>query len=159
MDIYLLRHGIAEEGSAYPEDSERPLTEEGRKKVRKAAVALRRSDLTFDAVYSSPYRRAVETAEIVCETMSFKGKTVISDALVPSADHRHFTKLLKDQDPNAACLFVGHMPNLSRVLSGLLRADFETDLRKGGMAYLHVDTDGRGTLGWVLTNRQLRALA
>lgn len=159
MDIYLLRHGIAEDGSAYPEDSERPLTEEGRKKIRKAAVALRRSDLTFDTVYSSPYRRAVQTAELVCETMSFTGKIVLSDALVPGADYRHFAKLIKDLDPNAACLFVGHMPNLSRVLCGLLRADFETDIRKGGMAYLHLDTAGRGTLGWVLTNRQLRALA
>lgn len=159
MDIYLLRHGIAENGASYAEDSQRPLTEEGRKKVRKAALALRKSDLALDVVYTSPYRRAVETAETVCETLGYSGQPVVTDALVPGSEYRHFAKLIKDQDPTAACLFVGHMPNLSRVLAGLLRADFDTDLRKGGMAYLHVDSNGRATLGWVLTNRQLRALA
>jgi len=43
MDIYIVRHAIAvEEGtSGYESDSERPLTDKGRKKMRQIAKGLR----------------------------------------------------------------------------------------------------------------------
>ena len=62
MEIYLLRHGIAE--SRAPSDAERDLTEEGRQKVREVTRMAARAGVSPALVLSSPYRRALETAKI-----------------------------------------------------------------------------------------------
>jgi phosphohistidine phosphatase SixA len=49
VEIYLLRHGIAEDG--HP-DADRALTAEGKEKLRKV---LKRSDAKVSLILSSPY--------------------------------------------------------------------------------------------------------
>ena len=58
MNIYLLRHGIAIERDdpSSPTDADRPLTAKGLKRMRKAARGLRRLNIPFDAVVTSPLR-------------------------------------------------------------------------------------------------------
>ena len=42
-ELYLIRHGIAEQrGDAWPDDNKRPLTEEGIDRLRKSGRALER---------------------------------------------------------------------------------------------------------------------
>ena len=62
MRIYLLRHGIAEEGIG-KRDSERALTDEGKKKLRDLLNLAKHAGVEPSLVMSSPYRRAQETAE------------------------------------------------------------------------------------------------
>src|ERR1041384_3173041 len=64
MNLYLVRHAIAvDEGSPdYEQESERPLTDKGRKKMRQMARGLRNLGVEFDCILSSPYARARETA-------------------------------------------------------------------------------------------------
>ena len=69
MDLYILRHGIAEETSATGRDRDRSLTDEGREKTCAAGKALRRMDIAFDLVLSSPFVRARQTADIVAEEL------------------------------------------------------------------------------------------
>ena len=64
MQIYLLRHVIAEDAKPGHPDSERPLTAEGRDKLRRVLKRARTADLDPSLILSSPYRRALETAEI-----------------------------------------------------------------------------------------------
>jgi phosphohistidine phosphatase len=40
MDLYLIRHGIAEERGIYPNDYDRPLTEKGKEKTFQVANTL-----------------------------------------------------------------------------------------------------------------------
>ena len=66
MTLYLLRHAIAvDEEDFTGEDSDRPLTEEGRRKMEKVARGMKNLGVHFDALISSPFVRARETAEIV----------------------------------------------------------------------------------------------
>lgn len=69
MKIYFLRHGRTEwnannriQGSNEKID----LDDEGVKQAEGVAEGFRRAGLEFDRIYSSPYRRAMHTAEIVC---------------------------------------------------------------------------------------------
>ena len=62
MQIYLLRHGIAEDAKPGRPDSERALTDEGRAKLRRVLKRARTADVTPSLILSSPYRRAMETA-------------------------------------------------------------------------------------------------
>ena len=86
MEIYILRHGIAVERGTpgCKKDSDRPLTEEGERKMWQIAKAMLRMDLKFDLILSSPYIRAKRTAEVVAETLG--QEVTFTDALLPDAN-------------------------------------------------------------------------
>ena len=65
-ELYFVRHGLAEErGEAWPEDTKRPLTDEGIARFRKAEKGLSRVGVAVDVVLTSPLVRARQTAEIL----------------------------------------------------------------------------------------------
>ena len=82
MQIYLLRHGIADNSSP---DSERALTAEGREKLRRVLARARAANAAPSLILSSPYRRALETAGVAAEVLGYEGKVVKTQALVPDA--------------------------------------------------------------------------
>ena len=65
MLITLMRHGAA--AATAPTDALRPLTDSGRREVQVVAGLLGSHSLP-DAIISSPYLRARQTAAIVAET-------------------------------------------------------------------------------------------
>src|SRR5207244_3974272 len=69
MRLLVVRHAIAEDREAFArshkDDSERPLTPEGRRKMERAAHGLKELVPELDVLAASPYKRAVETAEII----------------------------------------------------------------------------------------------
>ena len=82
MDLYLLRHAIAvDRDTPNIDDSERPLTVDGRKKMERVAEAMRALDLEFNWILTSPYLRALQTAEIVADTFELRNQLVACPAL------------------------------------------------------------------------------
>jgi phosphohistidine phosphatase len=67
IELYLIRHGLAGEFGTYPNDNERPLTEDGIKKTRLIANRLIDLGLQFDLILTSPLVRAKQTADILVE--------------------------------------------------------------------------------------------
>jgi phosphohistidine phosphatase len=55
MNLYIIRHAIAvdEATSDYEHDSQRPLTDKGRKKMRQISKALRNLGVEFDLILSA----------------------------------------------------------------------------------------------------------
>src|ERR1035438_8012192 len=86
MQIYLLRHGIADDPKPGHPDSDRALTAEGRDKLRRVLKRARTADLSPGLILSSPYRRALETAAIAAEVLAYKGEIVRTRALVPESN-------------------------------------------------------------------------
>ncbi len=159
MNLYIIRHAIAvdEATSDYASDSERPLTDKGRKKMRQIAKALRHLGVEFDLILSSPYVRACETAEILAEVFKMKDRIVFSDNLIPLGDPELLIGEINEKHVVESLAIVGHEPHLSSLV-GLLTTEssrMEITLKKGGVCYLSADDlhhqDHRATLEWLLT--------
>ena len=85
-ELYLIRHGIAEErGEAWPDDMKRPLTEEGMQRMRRASRSLARIGICVDVVLTSPLVRTRQTADIFAAAFSPHPAVVNVDALAPDA--------------------------------------------------------------------------
>lgn len=167
MQLYLLRHAMAAERDAqqWPDDSQRPLTDEGRVKMRKVARGMGALDLSFDMILTSPYARAQETAEIVARR--FAGTPLMaSEQLTPDGSFDGLVTFLRElSEMPRSVLLVGHEPHLGEVACQLLSGEPGAFIvmKKGGLACLHVEhLDGRhprARLEWLLTPKLLRALA
>jgi phosphohistidine phosphatase len=160
--LYLMRHGIAidREDPDCPPEAERYLTPKGVAKTRAAAQGLRALGVKPDTVITSPYLRAVQTAEIACEALRFRpAKLRRSDALLPEADPAQILRELARIRPREV-LCVGHAPNLDLVIAHALGSERTvTTLKKAGVACLDLTSTHRGTLLWIYPPRALRTLA
>ena len=122
MHIYLLRHGIAEDASATGHDRDRALTDEGRKRLQRAAPTWRQLVEGPEVVFVSPLRRAIETAEVFTEAVHFSGERRIEDALVPDAPPALCFSLLEGEawSGTKSVVMIGHEPSLGYLLGLLL---------------------------------------
>src|SRR3954467_12211147 len=119
MNLYLLRHGIAAEpGTAgITRDADRPLTADGEKKVGKIARAMKAMELSFDAIVSSPYVRARQTAELVAESLGSTERLQLSEHLTPEGEVRALLESMNRAHARAEnVLLVGHEPYLSDLI-------------------------------------------
>jgi phosphohistidine phosphatase len=158
MNLYIVRHAIAAPRGTpgYEDDSQRPLTDDGRKKMKKIVKALSSLKLELDTILSSPYVRALDTAKILAKEFTGKDKIALSDNLIPPGNFENLVQEIHDQyDVNNLAL-VGHEPMLSSLVSWLTTGNTELrlTLKKGGVAYLSTGNlyqDRRATLEWLLT--------
>ena len=90
MNLYILRHGPAVERDApgYSRDQDRPLTPEGRQRIEGITRAMTVLKVNPDAIFSSPFLRARQTAEIVAAALAPRLKLVFTDHLTPGGNHR-----------------------------------------------------------------------
>ncbi len=168
MNLYFLRHGIAVPGDD-PEnvpDSDRPLSTKGIKRMRKVAKGLRRLDIPFDSILTSPLVRARQTAEIVVQALALGDPLEELSALAPGSSLSDLWSSLAPYQGRGHVLLVGHEPFLSTALSYLLthdeRRSIAVDFKKGGLCRVEIAAlppNKAGTLHWLLTPKQLRALA
>src|SRR5438552_8421202 len=83
-ELYLIRHGMAEErGDSWPDDAKRPLTEEGMARLRKSARGLERIGVTLDVILTSPLVRTRQTADIVAAAFNPRPHIVSAESLAP----------------------------------------------------------------------------
>ena len=158
MNVGFFRHGIAvPHGTPGVAEAERPLTVEGRKKTAQAARGLKRLDLGFNEIYTSPLPRALQTAEIVTEALRL-GKPKILDALLPGTPVRHLLEEIRSLSARSP-LLVGHEPLLSAAVStavcGVAKGSFE--LKKAGLALVEIEKS-EATLKLLLSPFVLRSL-
>jgi phosphohistidine phosphatase len=166
MRLLLIRHAIAVEREDFErtgkDDNLRPLTDEGRKKMKQAARGLRALVPAIDLLATSPLTRAAQTAAIVDSVYGGLDEVEIEE-LSPETTPEDFLRWLRKQKVDTVAA-VGHEPSLSQILGWLLTG---TDrrlfaFRKGGACLLEFADEpagGTATLAWALTPAQLRRLA
>jgi phosphohistidine phosphatase len=164
MDLYILRHGIAEEVSQSGLDRDRVLTEEGIEKTKSAGKALRRLELHFDAILTSPYARARQTAEIVANELNLTSVLQLVDAIgADSSAETVLTAVQKLIRKQSSILVVGHEPILSSLISLLLSGspNLSVTMKKGGLCKLNcVRLEAAGArLDWLLAPKHLSRMA
>lgn len=154
MNLYLIRHAIAVE--EYEDDSQRPLTDKGRKKMRSIAKGLRALGVEFDLILSSPYVRAAETAEILADVFKMKKEVQFSENLVPSGSPEALIAEMNQKYNAGSVALVGHEPFLSSLVGLLVADNPNTDitLKKGGVCSLSADDlhhTRKASMDWLLT--------
>jgi phosphohistidine phosphatase len=166
MKLLLVRHAVAEEREDFAktgkDDNLRPLTDDGRKKMKQVARGLRSLCPDIDLLATSPLTRAAQTGAIL-DTVYGGLEEVEIDELSPDAAPADFLRWLRKQKQETIAA-VGHEPSISLLLSWLLTGSERRifSFRKGGAALLELPDEigaGTATLLWALTPGQLRDLA
>ena len=162
LELYLIRHGVAEErGEDWPDDSKRPLTPEGISRLQKAARGLTAIGVTFDQIVSSPLVRARQTADVFAQDLKGKPPIATSDALAPAGAPPAVIQEITKHVRKARVALVGHEPNLGELAGLLIGARRPLEFKKGGICRIDFDMlppKGGGMLRWFLTPKMLRAL-
>ncbi len=155
MEIYVFRHGIAEEAKAGQHDSARRLTADGKQKLRKILVCAREAGVKPDVVLSSPYRRAVETATLARDVLRLHDEILETEALTPLEPPEKVWEEIRLHKDARQIMIVGHEPQLGSVIAYLIGARAGAlDFKKGAIARVDVDSLGPrpvGSLLWLLT--------
>ena len=163
MRLILIRHGIAidREDPACPPDPERFLTRKGVERTRKAMLGLKVLGLAPQAVLSSPFLRARQTAEIAAKVLGFPLEKIQNTrALEPERDPAELFRELAGLKAQEILCF-GHAPNLDEVLASAVGARTPiTALKKAGAACVEIDAlqPATGVLEWILPAAVLRSL-
>jgi phosphohistidine phosphatase len=160
--LYLIRHGLAEErGEAWPDDSKRPLSEEGMSRLRKEARGLVRLGVTFDVVLTSPLVRARQTADIVAGAFTNRPTIVVIESLAPDGSSQAVLSDLEKQARRTRIALVGHEPGIGDLAARLAGWRRALTFKKGAICRIDVQSlppGGPGTLRWFITPKILREL-
>ncbi len=155
MQVYLLRHGIAEEGSTGRSDAGRQLTADGRKKLRQVLEAAADAGVAPSLILTSPLQRALQTAEIARHVLGYKQQILHTKALAPGSTVEQVWEEIRVHRDESSILLVGHNPLFSDLAAYLMGSKTaQIHFKKG--AIMRVDLESflsqpKGTLRWYLT--------
>jgi phosphohistidine phosphatase len=154
MQVYILRHGIAEEGSPSGKDADRALTNDGRKRLREVLRLAEKGDVVPSLIITSPFLRAVQTAEVAMEVLGYANDLLRTEALIPSSEPEDVWEEIRVHQGIMQLMIVGHEPLLSRVVGFLLNSpSLNIDVKKGGLIRIDIDGFGaqpHGVLKWMV---------
>jgi phosphohistidine phosphatase len=162
MQLYIVRHGIAidREDPKCPPDPDRYLTEEGIEKTKQVAKGVIDLGATADLLISSPYVRAMQTAEIFAAALEYPTQKIRrTDLLLPGSEASLFYRELAKDKQSAAVFCFGHAPQLDDlVAAGIGLKHHITSLKKAGVALLELKrvSPPSGQLIWLATPKMLR---
>ena len=161
MRLLIVRHAIAvARGTPGIPDPERPLTPQGRKRFESAAEGLARVLPRPDAVLTSPWKRARQTAQVLCR--AFGRLEPENTSALAGGSFEALSRVLLAHRKAACVALVGHEPWLSELLARLLGSSEvgALEFKKGGVAIVDVRgrLEGGGKLVAYLPPRLLRRL-
>lgn len=146
MDLFLVRHAIAEERRAGLPDEQRSLTAKGRARFEGVVRRLEQTGISFDRVYHSPWLRAAQTAELL--TPLLDGPLVVASGLAEPPQPAFFSAL---EGNRVAC--VGHEPWMSDAVA-LLTTGYPNGswlrFKKGAVAWLRGEPAPANMQLWAL---------
>ena len=155
MQVYLLRHGIAQKHAPKGNDADRALTEDGRRKLRQVLKAAAEAHVKPTLILSSSLKRAMQTAEIAKSVLDYNNEIVRSKALRPGASVEDVWQEIRVHKDEPGLMLVGHNPQFAELSGYLLgSSEMQVDFKKG--ALLRIDFEQfraapKGTLRWYLT--------
>jgi phosphohistidine phosphatase len=153
IQLYVIRHAVAEDLAADGGDHERRLTKKGRRKFARLVRRLRGAGMGIDLIATSPLVRARETAEILAAELPTRPPVEVVDALAPGSDWQALVEWTIRRGAERVA-WVGHAPCVGRLVA-LTIGDGSAAIRmqKGSVAAIRLD-DGPGQpgeLAWLVT--------
>ncbi|MCX7944677.1 MAG: phosphohistidine phosphatase SixA [Deltaproteobacteria bacterium] len=159
MKVLFVRHALAMDKKKFAQtkkkDSERPLTAKGLKDINRVGKILKKIIVNeVDKIYSSPYLRALQTAEVLGKIYKREVETV--DFLSPEADPGEMISFIKRLPDDCVLFMVGHNPSMGNLIGRLVTNKNIpiVSLKKAGVAIVDVEKKGstivKAELIWVL---------
>ncbi len=160
MDLFILRHGKAQQADCTTNDAERALTVRGKDEIASVAQWMVSRGYEVDVIATSPLKRARQTAEIIASFQGTTSRITVWDALAIGGDLDAICRNIGECEENGKILIVGHEPTLSmfisRIISGTDTAAIV--MVKGGLAKIRNYSSQHRPLGelqWLLSPRQM----
>ncbi|MCJ7729275.1 MAG: phosphohistidine phosphatase SixA [Sedimentisphaerales bacterium] len=149
MKLYLIQHAKA---TSEEQDPQRPLTEEGRRELQKVTEFIEPLKLSVDYLWHSEKKRAIQTAELLAETIEIKKAKTVREGLGPSDDDAR----LKDELDATTddIMIVGHLPFLNKLASLLLAGRESADtvsFKNAGIVALSRSEGNNWQIDWMVT--------
>ena len=157
MRVYFLRHGPAGADMWSGPDEDRPLTDDGRGLVESVCARLAAVGVTAEAVLTSPYARALQTAEIAADRLGVRDRLEEDPRLASGFGMRELRAILSEHATSEALLLVGHEPDFSETVGALIGGG-AVKLKKAGLARVDVPDPAvaKGVLVWLAQPALLR---
>lgn len=162
MELFVVRHAIAQERRTGLADADRALTDKGRDRFARAVDGLGRMQVELDLILHSPWRRAVQTAQLMAR-LTERPLTPCAE-LADDPDHRLLAILAAEEMRELRVALVGHQPWLSELTAWLVTgslddAEARFRFKKGAVAHLVGDPQpGAMQLQALIPPRWLRSL-
>jgi len=158
MQLFVIRHAIAEDRSPDLEDAQRELTDEGVARMKQVVRGLRALELEFPRMLTSPWARALQTAKLLAPVS--EEEPIATDLLCQSPRAELLAMIAEKGETTAV---VGHQPWLGELVGwlafGETRRGEAIELKKGGVIVLEGSVvPGGMTLRQILEPRVLRRL-
>ncbi len=164
VDCLLIRHGVAvKTGKWSGLDETRPLTAQGRKKVRRVAKGLAAIGVAPTHLFTSPLTRAEETANLIQTILCPSLPITFCESLEPGSSPQLLSTFLQAVSDHSVVLCIGHEPLLGATAGYWLngRASQRYPMKKAGVGLIHLPSTAcaaGGLLRWWCTPTQLIAL-
>lgn len=160
MDVYLLRHGKAEDTGPGMDDADRRLTKKGRDEIAAAGRWMAAQGLRFDLIAASPLVRAQETATVIAECLGEKDRIVTWKVLAPGGNPDTVCRMIGKHPDSGAILLVAHEPLLSSLISRIIAGNENAAIAmpKGALAKIREFShtlSPSGELHWLVTAGQM----
>jgi phosphohistidine phosphatase len=142
--IYLVRHGIAvdHQDRGPLADDDRPLTDKGRRRFRRAARAFARLGETPDFVFTSPLVRAAQSAELLATALRKDSVGVLEELRPDAGAGKLLAETARQVKDDQSVALVGHDPQMTELvvtLAGLSKEDAaRVNFRKGAIVRIDV---------------------
>ena len=157
MEVYLLRHGVAEDAAPGTPDADRPLTAEGQRKLQHTLQLASQVGVEPSLILTSPLKRTVQTARIAKEVLKYKGEMLHTKALAPGSAVEEAWEEIRRHRDQSALLLVGHNPQFAELAGYLVGApEMQIDFKKGAIFRVDIPAFShrpRGTLRWYLISK------
>jgi len=162
MDLFIIRHAWAGHygDPDWPDDFQRPLTEDGKRRFARVVEALAQRDFRPQIIATSPLVRCRQTADIVAEGISGVPEVVELGALEPGGDLQALLSWTTGQAGQYERIaWVGHAPDVGRLTATMIGDPGGwVRLAKGAVAAIRFDDMpdvGSGELRWLVTAKLL----
>ena len=148
MKLYLVQHA---EAASKDVDPQRPLSDQGRRDIQKVAAFIKPLNLSVDYLWHSTKKRAIQTAEVLAETVKINEAKIARDGLAPNDD----VTQLKDELVSAQndIMIVGHLPFVSKLTSLLLTGAESANtvaFKQGGIVALSSSEPNHWQIEWMV---------
>jgi phosphohistidine phosphatase len=143
--VYFVQHGIAHSKNV---DQERSLSDIGNLEVHKVAICLRDNNIVIRKICHSGKLRARQTAAIFSEILGVNNLAELS-GMAPNDDPGELIK----QASEDGVMYIGHLPNLAKVVARLVTGDSNRSpikFQNAAVVCIEIDEE-KALIRWFIT--------